>query len=520
MKPDQQSAIPNPQSACACWFWLIFTLSLLCGFASAQTEVLKKTLSTGNINTGFDLPTGQTITIESGASLVAASGSTITGFGSSGLTIGTSTITGATNGYALYNNAGILGQLNLASIYAALSHTHVSSAITDAVSASGTPSVILKLDASGILGAMSFIDASTNGVAVYASQTGSSGHAFYGSTTHAAAETVAELDAQGGGLALKAGSTTSSAWLTVDTSGHTTIGGGTTASELRLLEPSAGGSSYTGFKAPALAGNVIYTLPTALPGAGEQKTWVVDENGVMTLEEFATLGTGVATALAVNVGTAGSFVVNGGALGTPSSGTGTNITGIPPANVTGTAAILGANTFTTTQTINQVSASGNSQVWQSNGVEKAYMRHDGFLMVPGIGVGFDTWYNSGQSIVAGWAVLNATNGIYVNSLANHGPTAFDQGQALSGSGAVNLTKTVTKYTSSGATDALTLANGEDGQIKIIVHVADSSEGVLTPATATGYSTLTFTNAGDSATLQFFTSIGWIILTVNGTTITP
>lgn len=41
------------------------------------------------------------------------------------------------------------------------------------------------------------------------------------------------------------------------------------------------------------------------------------------------LGTGVATALAVNVGTAGSFVVNGGALGTPSSGTLTNATGLP-----------------------------------------------------------------------------------------------------------------------------------------------------------------------------------------------
>jgi hypothetical protein len=41
------------------------------------------------------------------------------------------------------------------------------------------------------------------------------------------------------------------------------------------------------------------------------------------------LGTGVSTALGVNTGSAGSFVVNGGALGTPSSGTGTNITGIP-----------------------------------------------------------------------------------------------------------------------------------------------------------------------------------------------
>lgn len=47
------------------------------------------------------------------------------------------------------------------------------------------------------------------------------------------------------------------------------------------------------------------------------------------------LGTGVATALGVNVGTAGSFVVNGGALGTPSSGTATNLTGLPIAGITG-----------------------------------------------------------------------------------------------------------------------------------------------------------------------------------------
>lgn len=41
------------------------------------------------------------------------------------------------------------------------------------------------------------------------------------------------------------------------------------------------------------------------------------------------LGTGVATALGVNVGSAGAPVVNGGALGTPSSGTLTNCTNIP-----------------------------------------------------------------------------------------------------------------------------------------------------------------------------------------------
>jgi hypothetical protein len=55
-----------------------------------------------------------------------------------------------------------------------------------------------------------------------------------------------------------------------------------------------------------------------------------------------TPGTGIATALAVDVGTAGSPVVNGGALGTPSSGTLTNATGLPAAGVTGTALVAAA----------------------------------------------------------------------------------------------------------------------------------------------------------------------------------
>jgi hypothetical protein len=47
------------------------------------------------------------------------------------------------------------------------------------------------------------------------------------------------------------------------------------------------------------------------------------------LIKAAVLGTGVQTALGVNTGSAGAFVVNGGALGTPSSGTLTNATGLP-----------------------------------------------------------------------------------------------------------------------------------------------------------------------------------------------
>jgi hypothetical protein len=58
------------------------------------------------------------------------------------------------------------------------------------------------------------------------------------------------------------------------------------------------------------------------------------------------LGTGVATALAVNVGTAGAFVVNGGALGTPSSGVATNLTGTAAGLTAGTASAVAVGGIT------------------------------------------------------------------------------------------------------------------------------------------------------------------------------
>ena len=61
-----------------------------------------------------------------------------------------------------------------------------------------------------------------------------------------------------------------------------------------------------------------------------------------------TTGTGVVTALGVNVGSAGAVLVNGGVLGTPSSGTVTNLTGTASININGTvgATTPAAGTFT------------------------------------------------------------------------------------------------------------------------------------------------------------------------------
>jgi hypothetical protein len=74
-----------------------------------------------------------------------------------------------------------------------------------------------------------------------------------------------------------------------------------------------------------------------------------------------TTGTGVVTALGVNVGSAGAVVVNGGALGTPSSGTVTNLTGTASININGTvgATTPAAGTFTTLSANSTVSVNGS-----------------------------------------------------------------------------------------------------------------------------------------------------------------
>lgn len=109
----------------------------------------------------------------------------------------------------------------------------------------------------------------------------------------------------------------------------------------------------------------------------------------------------------------------------------------------------------------------------------------------------------------------STGAVTVNS--SFGKDVVLSAQSLSGAGAVDITNAFTSLTTTGAAQALTLADGSVGELKIIVHAVDGGSAVLTPTTKIGFSTITFTAVGDSAML-IYTSAGWAIVGSKGVTI--
>jgi hypothetical protein len=98
-------------------------------------------------------------------------------------------------------------------------------------------------------------------------------------------------------------------------------------------------------------------------------------------------------------------------------------------------------------------------------------------------------------------------------VANGGTGASATVQALSGAGAVNITSLATAFTSTAAGNALTLADGAQGQLKTVIYVGEAAgadTGILTPTNLGAGTTITFNTVGDSVTLQYAGTNWWVV----------
>ena len=103
-------------------------LAISCGYLSAQSvsvgqwELRKRNANGTMTSYGITAENGKAIGFTADVPAMLAVGGS--------LTIGSSTITSGTSGRALYNNSGVLGELDLASLYAPISHNQAWSTIT------------------------------------------------------------------------------------------------------------------------------------------------------------------------------------------------------------------------------------------------------------------------------------------------------------------------------------------------------------------------------------------------------
>jgi hypothetical protein len=109
--------------------------------------------------------------------------------------------------------------------------------------------------------------------------------------------------------------------------------------------------------------------------------------------------------------------------------------------------------------------------------------------------------------------------ISVANIFNRVPTWLGLGgtpQSLTAAGAVDVTSAITHVTTlSSGSIALTLADGTNGQIKIITCIVfDTNTAVLTPTSFANGSTITFNSVGDTVVL-LFTNSKWVAISNNG-----
>ena len=88
-------------------------------------------------------------------------------------------------------------------------------------------------------------------------------------------------------------------------------------------------------------------------------------------------------------------------------------------------------------------------------------------------------------------------------------------QNITGPGAISTTTGVTFITTTG-TDAYTLADGVEGQVKVIIMKGHGGNGTVTPDNLVGYTAVRFTDVNNNVHL-LYGSTGWNIIALQNAT---
>jgi hypothetical protein len=470
-----------------------------------------------------------------------------------GLTVAATAITGGTSGRVLYNNAGVLGEMTTSGSGTTLALTTSPTFVTPDL---GTPSALVGTNITGTASGLTAGNVTTNAnLTGHVTSVGNA--AVLGSFTAAQlSAAVSDGDPAYVGAANtfttgQAISSTTSLLLGTAGSAVGNVGFRNATSGTTTLAP-ATGALGTGTVTLPLSGTLLTT-----DGSGASLTALNASNISSGTLAAARGGTGVSNTGTITL--AGNLVTTG-AFNTTFAQAATTTVTLPSTSAT-MARTDAAQTFTGNQTFNGSDPDGLGGLRASVSTAQTYVCAQTWL-APNIGSGQQVFMAIGKSAsLSNWAGFGFT---YVgnNSASNffsvsfYGyPNVFSITRAgaanITGSLDISTTLAVTGTTTLSAalittpealapalnagaacgvttvasgfalngTNALTLANGTNGQIKTIVCTAVTAAGTatLTPTTCSGFTTVAFTAAGQTLTLQYFTTGGWVILSVRGAT---